>query len=157
MRYSRSLLGIVLFAGLGLALPRAAISQEVTAADLEEWIRRGYELNWEAGQPMPDEVRAVWSQLGSVGGCFVCMTFAARRGPPNSVPRMTTWRVTLDELNTSVVGEIGLAWGIHVEEFTEQGKPRRVVRVRFTNTLRWDGQQWVNLLYHRDAQEFPDE
>jgi hypothetical protein len=157
MRYGPSLLGTVLFAGLVLALPTAAIAQEVTAADLEEWIRSGYELNWEAGQPMPDEVRAVWSQLGSGGVGYGFRTFAARRGPPDSVPRMTTWRVTLDELNTSVVGEIGLAWGVHVEEFTEQGKPRRVVRVRFTNTLRWDGQRWINLLYHRDAQEFPDE
>ena len=157
MRYGRWLLGTVLFAGLGLALPSAAISQEVTAADLEDWIRSGYEFNWEAGQPMPDEVRAVWRQLGSGGVGYGFRTFAVRRGPPDSVPQMTTWRVTLDELNTSVVGEIGLAWGVHVEEFTEQGMPRRVVRVRFTNTLRWDGQRWVNLLYHRDAQEFPDE
>ena len=156
MRYGRSLLGTVLFAGLGLALPSAAISQEVTAAGLEEWIRSGYELNWEAGQPMPDEVRAVWSQLGSGGVGYGFRTFAVRRGSPDSVPSMTSWRVTLDELNTSVVGEIGLAWGVHVEEFTEQGQPRQVVRVRFTNTLRWDGQRWVNLLYHRDAQEFPD-
>ena len=157
MRYDRSLLATVLFSGLVLALPSAAISQEVTAADLEEWIRSGYELNWEAGQPMPDNVRAVWSQLGSGGVGYGFRTFGVRRGPPDSVPHMTTWRVTLDELNTSVVGDIGLAWGVHVEEFTEQGKPRRVVRVRFTNTLRWDGQRWVNLLYHRDAQEFPDE
>ena len=157
MRYGRSLPGTVLFAGLVLALPSSAISQEVTAGDLEEWIRTGYEFNWEAGQPMPDEVRAVWSQLGSGGVGYGFRTFAVRKGPPDSVPRMTTWRVTLDELNTSVVGEIGLAWGVHVEEFTEQGKPRRVVRVRFTNTLRWDGHRWVNLLYHRDAQDFPDE
>ena len=157
MRYGWSGLGTVLLAGLGLALPSAAISQEVTAADLEEWIRSGYEFNWEAGQQMPDEVRAVWSQLGSGGVGYGFRTFDVRTGPPDSVPRMTTWRVTLNELNTSVVGEIGLAWGVHVEEFTEQGKPRRVVRVRFTNTLRWDGQRWVSLLYHRDAQEFPDE
>ena len=157
MRYGRSLPEIVLFAGLGLTLPCAAISQEVSAADLEEWIRSGYEFNWEAGRPMPDDVRAVWSQLGSGGVGYGFRTFAVRTGRPDSVPRMTTWRVTLDELNTSVVDDIGLAWGVHVEEFMEQGKLLRVVRVRFTNTLKWDGQRWVNLLYHRDAQEFPDE
>ena len=46
MRYARPLLGTVLLAGLGLALPNAANSQELTAADLEEWIRSGYEFNW---------------------------------------------------------------------------------------------------------------
>jgi hypothetical protein len=67
---------------------------------------------------------------------------------------MEYWHVTLDELHTSVVGGIGLAWGVHTEEFKMKDAPPETVRVRFTNTLRWDGQRWENLLYHRDAQVF---
>jgi hypothetical protein len=33
-------------------------------------------------------------------------------------------------------------------------EPPETVRVRFTNTLRWSGQRWENLLYHRDARVF---
>jgi hypothetical protein len=67
---------------------------------------------------------------------------------------MEYWSVTLEELHTSVVGETGLAWGVYIEEFKAEGQPPGTERVRFTNTLRWDGQSWENLLYHRDAQLF---
>jgi len=141
---------------LAIALPVAASAQATSSASLEQWIRSGYEFSWEKGQPMPAEVRAVWSQLGSGGVGYGFRTFAARNGVPDSVPSMESWRVTLNELNTSVAGDIGLAWGVHTEEFRMRGQPLQTVRVRFTNTLRWDGERWVNLLYHRDAQVFPD-
>ena len=103
---------------------------------------------------MPDQVRQVWSQLGSGGVGYGFRTFQARKGIPDSIPSMEYWHVTLDELHTSVVGGIGLAWGVHTEEFKMKDAPPETVRVRFTNTLRWDGQRWENLLYHRDAQVF---
>ena len=90
-------------------------------------------------------------------------TFQARRdtAPPDStqtpqtlLANMEYWRVTLDELHTSVVGEVGLAWGVYTEEFKAEGQPPATVRVRFTNALRRHGQGWENLLYHRDAQQF---
>ena len=139
---------------LGLISPAAVSGQAVTAASLEQWIRSGYEFSWESGQAMPDEVRKVWSQLGSGGAGYGFRTFRAREGTPDSIPSLERWRVTLDELHTSVVGDIGLAWGVHTEEFTMVGEPPETVRVRFTNTLRWNGQRWENLLYHRDAQVF---
>lgn len=142
------------FLALGPISP--AFAQTVTAASLEEWIRSGYEFSWESGQAMRDEVRHVWSELGSGGVGYGFRTFQARVGGPDSIPSMEYWRVHLDELHTSVVGNIGLAWGIHTEEFKEAGQPPGRVRVRFTNTLRWNGQQWENLLYHRDAQVFAD-
>jgi hypothetical protein len=64
------------------------------------------------------------------------------------------YRIKLDELATKVDGDIGLAWGIHTEVFQVKGQAPESIRVRFTNTLRWDGRTWKNLLYHRDAQAF---
>jgi hypothetical protein len=151
---SKEWFGVAAFLALGLLFPPPVSAQTVTAASLEQWIRSGYELSWESGQPMPDEVRRVWSQLGSGGVGYGFRTFQAREGAPDSVPSMEYWRVTLDELHTSVVGETGLAWGVHIEEFKVRGEPPETVRVRFTNTLAWNGQRWENLLYHRDAQAF---
>jgi hypothetical protein len=139
---------------LGFMCPVAVPAQTVTAASLEEWIRSGYDFSWESGRPMGDDVRQVWSQLGSGGVGYGFRTFQAREGAPDSIPSMRYWSVTLDELHTTVVGDIGLAWGVHTEEFQVEGEPPETVRVRFTNTLRWNGQRWENLLYHRDAQVF---
>jgi hypothetical protein len=149
-----SRLNALAFLTLGLVSPVALSAQAVTAASLEQWIRSGYEFSWKSGQPMPDQVLRVWRQLGSGGAGYGFRTFQAREGPPDSVPRMEYWRVRLNELHTSVVGNIGLAWGVHTEEFKPKGQPPETVRVRFTDTLRWDGQRWEGLLYHRDAQLF---
>ena len=135
---------------------RERAGEELTLS-LEQWIRRGFEFSWQSGQPMRDEVRQVWSQLGSGGVGYGFRTFQARVAPPGSIPSMQYWRVTLDELHTSLVGDIGLAWGVHTEEFKVQGQPPETVRVRFTNTLAWNGQQWESLLYHRDAQAFGED
>jgi hypothetical protein len=67
---------------------------------------------------------------------------------------MEYYRIRLDELHTSVDGDIGLVWGVHTEEFQIRGRTPEAIRVRFTNALRWDGQTWRNLLMHRDAQVF---
>jgi len=141
----------------GLMSPVAGCAQTATAASLEQWIRSGYELSWERGEPMREEVRQVWSELGSGGVGYGFRTFEAREGTPDSVPSMEYWRVMLDEVHTSVVGDIGLAWGVHTEEFKVEGGVPESVRVRFTNTLRWNGRRWENLLYHRDAQLFEED
>lgn len=143
--------------------PRRERTGEQPAASLEQWIRSGFEFSWQSGQPMRDEVRQVWSQLGQGGVGYGFRTFQARgdtssstsdQTPQAVLASMEHWRVTLDELHTSVVGEIGLVWGVYTEEFKAKGQAPETVRVRFTNTLRWDGQEWANLLYHRDAQVF---
>jgi len=147
-------LNALAFLALGLVTPVASSAQTKTAASLEQWIRSGYQFSWKSGQAMPDEVRQVWGQLGSGGVGFGFRSFQAREGAPDSVPSMEYWRVELDELHTSVVGDVGLVWGVHTEEFKVKGQAAEEVRVRFTNTLRWNGQRWENLLYHRDAQVF---
>ena len=145
-----------LFGALGALPPMGVAAQEATAASLEQWIRSGYEFAWEAGEPMREEVRGVWSELGSGGVGYGFRTFQAREGPPESVPAMEYWRVMLDELHVSVVGEIGLVWGVHVEQFQVEGGEPEDVRIRFTNALRWNGEGWKGLLYHRDAQVFEE-
>ena len=115
---------------------------------------------------MPAVVRQVWSQLGRGGTGYGFRTSQARGDTSESnsneasqslVASMEYWRVTLEELHTSVVGEVGLAWGVYTEEFKAQGQSADTVRVRFTNTLRWDGRKWANLLYNRDAQSFGED
>ena len=66
------------------------------------------------------------------------------------------YRLYLNEVHTQVDGDIGLAWGVHTEVFKVRGQPAESVRVRFTNTLRWNGDTWKNLLFHRDAQVFDE-
>jgi hypothetical protein len=64
------------------------------------------------------------------------------------------YRISIDELQTDVTGDVGLAWGVHTEEFQVKGRRAEKVRVRFTMTFRYEGQRWRTLLYHRDIQPF---
>lgn len=147
----------LLFAlAVGATVPNVAAGQSAHPDSLEQWIRRGYVL----GTP---EARAVWRELGWSGAGFGFRSFAAREGSTGEAATesiqgfgrsMEYYRIRLDELHTRVEGDIGLAWGVHTEMFRLRGQPAESVRVRFSNTLRWDGQTWKNLLFHRDAQTF---
>lgn len=137
-----------------------------SASSLEEWIRSGFAFEWRSGEAMPEEARQVWSRLGRGGVGYGFRTFEARMDSAGAavdsaaqalVASMEYWRVTLDELHTSAVGDIGLAWGVYTEEFKAKGRRPETVRVRFTNTLMRDGRGWENLLYHRDAQAFGED
>lgn len=147
-----AVLGLV--ASTALASPAAG--QSPPADSLEQWIRRGYVL----GTP---ESRDIWRELGWNGVGFGFRTFAARQPASNdamnqSITQFATgmefYRITLNEVQAKVDGDIGLAWGVHTEVFQIKGQQPESIRVRFTNTLRWNGQNWKNLLYHRDAQPF---
>jgi ketosteroid isomerase-like protein len=67
------------------------------------------------------------------------------------------YRVELNELHTEVDGNIGLAWGFHTEDFKEKGRNPEKVRVRFSYTLKYEGNGWRTLLYHREAQKFDEQ
>jgi ketosteroid isomerase-like protein len=71
--------------------------------------------------------------------------------------RMDDYRLEPEELQTSVIGEIGLAWGIYIETFQEEGHPPERARVRFSKVLTQGPQGWQVLLYHRDIQPFADD
>jgi ketosteroid isomerase-like protein len=70
---------------------------------------------------------------------------------------MKYYRISIDELQTDVSGDVGLAWGVHKEEFQVKGRRAEKVRIRFTMTFRYVGQRWRTLLYHRDIQQFHED
>ncbi len=71
--------------------------------------------------------------------------------------RMDSYRLELEDLQTSVTGDIGLAWGVYIEEFQEKGRPPERARVRFSKVLTKGARGWQVLLYHRDIQPFNDD
>lgn len=141
-----------------LACATPGHAQSARADSLEAWMRRGYAL----GNP---GAAAVWREIGWNGVGFGFRSFAARKPMADDAAAqsiqgfgasMEYYRIALNELHVEVHGDIGLAWGVHTEEFKVKDQPAESVRVRFTNTLRWDGSTWRNLLYHRDAQPFDE-
>lgn len=70
---------------------------------------------------------------------------------------LNNYRLTVDELQTDVIGDIGLAWGVHTEEFEFKGRPPEKVLVRFTMTFKYVDSSWRTLLYHRGIQPFGDD
>ena len=68
--------------------------------------------------------------------------------------QMEYYRLHLADLQTSVTGEIGLAWGVFIEEFQEKGQPPERARVRFSQVLTKEARGWQVLLFHRDIQPF---
>lgn len=69
---------------------------------------------------------------------------------------MENFRIELNEMQTAVDGDIGLAWGFHTEDFKMKGRAPEKVRVRFTRTLKYERNGWRTLLYHRDIQKFDE-
>src|SRR5262249_27457560 len=70
--------------------------------------------------------------------------------------RKDYYRIRLDDIQTDVDGNIGLAWGFYTEDFEQKGRKPEKVRVRFTFTYKYDQGTWRTLLYHRDIQKFDD-
>ena len=68
--------------------------------------------------------------------------------------QMDAYRLEPEDLQTAVTGEIGLAWGVYIEEFQEKGRPPERARVRFSKVLTKGARGWQVLLYHRDIQPF---
>jgi ketosteroid isomerase-like protein len=67
------------------------------------------------------------------------------------------YHMELEDFQTSVMGDIGLAWGVLIEEFQEKGRPPERARVRFSKVLTKGASGWQVLLYHRDIQPFTAE
>jgi ketosteroid isomerase-like protein len=61
------------------------------------------------------------------------------------------------DFQTSVTGDIGLAWGVYREQWQENGQPPEQARVRFSKVLTKGARGWQVLLYHRDIQPFTDD
>ncbi len=70
---------------------------------------------------------------------------------------LENYRLRFEELHAAVDGDIGLAWGVYIEEFQHKGQPPERARVRFTTTLKMRADGWESLLYHRDIQPFDED
>ncbi len=64
------------------------------------------------------------------------------------------YRQEIESLETDVVGDVGLAWGIYVEDFQHHGQPPERARVRFSQVMTRGTDGWKVILYHRDIQPF---
>lgn len=72
--------------------------------------------------------------------------------------RCDSFRTTLEQVETAVTGEdLGLAWGVFVEDFQEKGRPPERARVRFSQVMRKTADGWKILLFHRDIQPFGED
>ena len=67
------------------------------------------------------------------------------------------YRLLPENFETAVAGDLGLAWGVFVEEFQLKGEPPERARVRFSNVMAKGAHGWQVLLYHRDIQPFTTE
>ena len=67
------------------------------------------------------------------------------------------YRLEPENFQTAVEGELGLAWGVYVEAWQDNGQPPEQARVRFSKVLTKGVRGWQVLLYHRDIQPFTEE
>ena len=71
--------------------------------------------------------------------------------------RMDSYSLVPEDFETSVTGDLGMAWGTFIEKWQDKGQPPEQARVRFSNMFIKAAQCWQVLLYHRDIQPFTDE
>ena len=82
---------------------------------------------------------------------------ARRQGIERFFGQKEYYSLQPEDLQTSVAGDIGLAWGVYIEEFQEKGRPPERARVRFSKVLTKGARGWQVLWYHRDIQPFTEE
>jgi ketosteroid isomerase-like protein len=132
----------------------------ITKEEVAEAVRR-----WYAAWPIRDiqTIVAMDAQAGGFGFRVLARRDHAALGEgfvqmvERFFSQMDYCRVELEDLQTSVIGDIGLAWGVHIEEFQEKGQSPERARVRFSLVLTKGVSGWKMLLYHRDIQPFNDD
>lgn len=132
----------------------------ITKEEVAEAVRRWYAA-WHTG-----DIRTIVAMEAEAGG-FGFRALARRdhaalgEGFFHFVERffsqMDYFRVEVEDLQTSVTGDIGLAWGVHIEEFREKERSPERARVRCSLVLTKARGSWQILLYHRDIQPFNGE
>lgn len=68
-----------------------------------------------------------------------------------------SYSLVLEDCETAVEGDVGLAWGTYLEQWQDQGQPPEQARVRFSKVLTRGERGWEVVLYHRDIQPFTAE
>jgi ketosteroid isomerase-like protein len=61
-----------------------------------------------------------------------------------------SYSLVLQDCETAVMGDAGLAWGTYLETWQDQGQPPEQARVRFSKVLTKSERGWEVMLYHRD-------
>lgn len=162
MRIRPGLLALA-FALAGGSLPTSATAQE---SDLAAAMEEAYRLGLEAWANA--DIDLIASGQGSAVG-FGFRTLAPRgvddatAGYPRPLleaffASMDYYNLRLDEIHTSVHGNVGVAWGFHTEEFRHRGRESEAYRVRFSFTvIRGEDGALTQLISHRDIQPFGDD
>jgi ketosteroid isomerase-like protein len=129
----------------------------LTPAEVEERIRAEFEI-WKTLDP--GSIADLYA--GGVG--FGYRNREARPAAPTKeayrdalrswLGQFEHYSLVIEQVETTVDGEIGLAWGSYREEFTLRGGEPEVIRIRFSQVVRRDPSGWRTLLYQRDAQPF---
>ena len=72
---------------------------------------------------------------------------------------MEYYRGYIEDVHYGVDGNVGMAWGFHIEEFKSKDKFAEKIRVRFSSTYLYSDETktWRALLSHRDIQNFDSE
>jgi ketosteroid isomerase-like protein len=65
-----------------------------------------------------------------------------------------SYSLVLEDCETAVEGDVGLAWGTYLEQWQDHGQPPEQARVRFSKVLTRGERGWEIVLYHRDIQPF---
>lgn len=146
-----------------LLAPAPAATQEITAAQVEAQVRASL-LAWNTGDP--SRIIETPGPGGNYGGAgFGYRTkphraFQSRIEELGIIKRFLDaveyYRITIDEIESTVDSGVGLAWGFFTEEFRLKGEKPERVSVRFTTVLRRDASGWRQIMFHRDAQTFDE-
>jgi hypothetical protein len=149
-----------LFLGFGY---QAAHAQKGAAPDLEQH-HRAVVAAWNANDPARIvEAEGIGNGVSGAGFGYRARDFRNPRSKEDDLAALRKffaslerYRITQEDIHTSVDGNIGLVWGFFTEDFQIRGRAPEKVRVRFTETLKRDTGGWHELLYHRDGQHFDD-
>ena len=69
---------------------------------------------------------------------------------------MDSYSLVPEDFDTSVTGDVGMAWGTFIEKWQDKGQPPEQARVRFSSVFIKGAQGWQVLQYHRDIQPFEE-
>jgi ketosteroid isomerase-like protein len=129
----------------------------ITKEEIAEAVRA-----WLAAYDTHDVEALVAMEAGSFG--FGFRSFTARREGRVARDILERFFATVDyyravpeDFETSVRGDLGMAWGTFVEEFQHKGQQPERALVRFSNVMTKGPEGWRVLLYHRDIQPFTEE
>ena len=132
-----------------------AITKEEVAEAVRAWCAAFHTRDIQTLLPM---------EAQAAGFGFRAVAWRAARGEGGLLQRleqffgqMDSYRLELEDLQTAVTGDIGLAWGVYIEEFQEKGRPLERARVRFSKVLTKGARGWQVLYYHRDIQPFNED